>query len=698
MKKKKWNIAGYDSKSASDLAAEIGVSPLAAAVLCSRGIDTKEKADAFFDTSIYNLHDPFLIDGMEKAKDRILSAVKKEEKVAVYGDYDVDGVTATCVIVKYLRKMGVETTFYIPDRLNEGYGLNCAALKTIRESGVSLLITVDSGITAIEEARFAKSIGLDMIITDHHECREQLPEAVAVINPKRQENRYPFPNLAGVGVAFKLVCALAGEDSAEKILKEYGDLVAVGTVADIMPLVEENRVIVTHGINAINNECGVGLQALMAQSGLSGKRITTSAISFVLAPRINAAGRLGEAARAADLFLTDDSDMAMSLAEELCAQNRQRQAEENAIFLQVLERMKCEYDKDRDKIVVMWGDGWHNGVIGIVASKIADMYGVPVILISIDGDEGKGSGRSIPGVNLFEILEKASGSLTKYGGHALAVGLSIEKKNLEAFKNDINKIASEKIYDESAEEVAATIDCEVDADMLTLDAVKSLSIIEPYGLSNPQPVFLLKDAVVDDITPIRSDKHLKLRITSGKDAFICLLFDANIDSCNFVQGDKVDIVFCAEINDFQNRQNVQLIIKQIERTQAECIKDEESLELYEKFVSRETLSTEEISKIAPTKEEIVSVWRHVKTNMNDKEATCDLFTLCRKISREMSIKEKHRMNPATMLVCLDVFAECNLFEYSRQEKQVRLKAKKHEGKADISRSEILARIRRMKRA
>ena len=425
MRTKQWNIARLDGNAVRALSQEGGYPLLTAAVLCSRGMDTPEKASAFLASDFSQLNDPLLLPDMEKAVRIIRDAVDAGERIAVFGDYDVDGITSTCVLVRYLRSQYADCTFYIPDRLTEGYGLNCGALQKLRDDGVSLVITVDSGITAIEEAAFAKEIGLKMVITDHHECMDQLPDALAIVNPKRPDSTYPFQELAGVGVAFKLICALAGRDHLAEVLDNYLDLVAVGTIADVMPLYGENRAIVANGLQYLVHTDNPGLRMLMRESGVEDKRMTASVVSFTLAPRINAAGRMGCALLAAELFLTNSLSRASEIAATLCRQNKERQNAENAILEQAYAVLQKEYDPEEDRMIVLWGEEWHHGVIGIVSSRISDRYGCPTVLISLEGDRGKGSGRSVRGFNLFEALEHSSAYLEKFGGHALAAGLTI---------------------------------------------------------------------------------------------------------------------------------------------------------------------------------------------------------------------------------------------------------------------------------
>lgn len=372
-----------------------GYSPLLSAVLCVRGINSPESAREFLECGPGALADPFMMTDMAAAVERIKLAIERRERVAVYGDYDVDGITSTCVLTDHLRKKGLDCLYYIPDRMEEGYGLNTGAIKSLQEKGVSLIITVDCGVTTVEEAAYAALLGVDMIITDHHECRDTLPAAVAVVDPKRADCNYPSRDLAGVGVAFKLLCALEGDSRA--VLDEYADLVAVGTIADVMPLTGENRFIVREGLKKLRHGARPGLRALVEEAGLGEKRISASNVGFSLAPRLNASGRLGQASLAAELLLTESATRAAEYAADLCSLNRERQALETEIWHQALDMLDGEKPQDP---IVLCGDNWHQGVIGIAASRLTEAFNVPAVMICLDGDKGKGSCRSCGGFNL----------------------------------------------------------------------------------------------------------------------------------------------------------------------------------------------------------------------------------------------------------------------------------------------------------
>jgi single-stranded-DNA-specific exonuclease len=562
MMSKKWEYYQIDEALIYEIAKNNNISTLLAKILLNRGIDTNEKIEKFLHPKIEYLYDPYLLCDMEKAINRIIDAINKKQKITVYGDYDVDGITSIAVLTKFLTELGVENTYYLPNRLDEGYGLNKSAIKTISENDTSLLITVDCGISANDEVEYANSIGLDVIITDHHECLKTLPNAVAVIDPKREDSEYPFKYLAGVGVTFKLIQAISirlGLDRA-KYLK-YLDIVCLGTVADIVPLVDENRVIVKFGLELIKQTKNQGLKALIKAAGYD--KIDSTAISFGLAPRINACGRMGEAQIALKLLLTNLENEAIQIADELNKINRERQSVERRIMEEAISLIKNN-ELYKDNVIILGNTDWHHGVIGIVASKITEMYYKPSILICFEGEEGKGSGRSIEGFDLHEALGGCSDSLIKYGGHEMAIGLSIESKKFDDFKKMLLEIAGQRI----TEDMVATIkvDAEVTTKDISLDMVKSLVLLEPYGEGNLPPVFIYKNIKVDSIRTLSEDKHLKLNVKDGNIIFDAIGFNMGELKDSIKMGDRVDILHYLEINKYNNTERVQLNIKDIKHS------------------------------------------------------------------------------------------------------------------------------------
>lgn len=557
---KKWEYTQVDEEKVAEVSNKYGVSEIIAKILINRGILLEDTIDKFLHPKLENLNDPFLLNDMEIAVNRIIEAHKNKEKITIYGDYDVDGITSIATLSKFLTELGVENDYYLPNRLEEGYGLNNNALEKIASRGTKLLITVDCGISAYEEIEFAKTLGLEVIVTDHHECPEKLPNALAIIDPKREDSTYPFSSLAGVGVTFKLIYAISLKLNLDrkKYLK-YLDIVCLGTVADIVPLVEENRIIVNYGLILIRQTRNIGLKALIEATGYS--FIDSTAISFGLAPRINACGRMGEAEIALKLLLTSSIEEAQRIANELNTLNKERQEVEKKIFdeaVQIIEQEKL-YEND---IIVVGSKNWHHGVIGIVASKITELYYKPSVLISFEDGLGKGSGRSIEGFDLHEALTMCGEYLDKFGGHEMAIGLSLKEENFINFKNKIQKIATEKIDKEAIPSIK--IDAIISAKDITKRVYEELKLLEPYGESNSSPIFACKNLKVESVRLLSNDKHLRLTLKDGNILLNAIGF--NLGDKKVRLGDKVDLAFAIEINNFNNIESVQMNLKDIKKS------------------------------------------------------------------------------------------------------------------------------------
>lgn len=690
MKMKRWVTAKPNLETVRSLARSCGFTPLAAAALCARGIDTPEAARAFLETDPAKLHDPMLLPDMAKARDTIRRAIEQGKKIAVFGDYDVDGVTSTCVMTRVLRSLGADVRHYIPDRLSEGYGLSMGAMDRLAQDGIGLIVTVDSGVSAFEEIARARELGMEVVVTDHHECREELPDANAVVNPKRADSIYPFAELAGVGVAFKLASALAGDGQQRAVLEQYADLVALGTVADVMPLVGENRIIVAAGLRRMTETQNVGLSMLLHESGQQGKRLTASTISFILAPRINAAGRLGHADMAAELFLTDDPRRAQTLAMALCEQNKQRQATENQILEQALQKLRREYDPLEDQVIVLAGEGWHHGVIGIVSSRICDRYACPTVLIALEDGIGKGSGRSVKGFNLYEALCDSAPLLERFGGHELAAGLTIREENIQQFHENMEVWAREHVNPQELMPILH-IDCPIAPEFISTEATRGLDVLEPFGMGNPQPVFSMCDLLVEEITPISSDRHVRLTLSKDGQTYTAMLFGTGQGGCGFAQGNYVDAAFCLEINEYRGRCSVQLVIRDIQLSTCEVMADQKILNLYNRFMSDGALTAREARVLLPERRDLVAVWRYILSRSEDGWLSVPDGALSRRVSWE----SRREINIGKLLVCLDVFSESRLLSYHFREGQLNIVLKHIEGKADISKSVVLKTLQSM---
>lgn len=649
---KDWKIPYYRPEVPAALT-EAGYPPLLSAMLALRGIKTAEQARAMLDCGEEELFDPLLMTGMAQARDRVLRAIEDGEKVAVYGDYDVDGITATCLLTHYLRARGARVIDYIPSRMDEGYGLNPEALHTLAGQGVTLLITVDCGITACEEALCAKSLGMELIITDHHECKGDLPDALAVINPHRPDCiEYPFEDLAGVGVALKLAMALCPKEGWQALLDTYTPLAAIGTVADVMPLLGENRILVRAGLHALQDPHTPGMRALYREAGLLGKAVTATTLGFVLAPRINAAGRMGSASVACELLLTDDPRRADELAAALCQLNRDRQAIEGGIFDQCVHRLE-DAGAPIPSALVLADANWHQGVVGIVASRLTEKYARPAFMICLDGGKGKGSCRSYGGFNLFAALESCSDLLEGFGGHALAAGFTILEEHIDAFRARMSACVDAYTVTGPAQSVLSVDALLPDAALLNFEGVDSLRDLEPFGAANPTPVFSLEDAVVTETAPVGGDRHVRLTLRKNGKSLSAIFFSAGQDVFALSAGDRVDIAFSPRINEFRGRRTVQLQLCDL------CLASERQQRqqaAYDRFRAGAGLDAGEARSLLPEGAEFSAVWRYLRRAAAGGRLEEYPERLAHNIAERFSL---HEAVPRVM-ICLTVFEECGL--------------------------------------
>ncbi len=563
MLKKKWLLREFDKNRVVEMSKNFHISPLTAIILYNRGIREDVAITSFLSKDLGVMHDPYLLKDMEKAAERIRKARDNHEKITIYGDYDVDGITSIAILYKHLQEMGIDVAYYVPDRMQEGYGVNKDALDKIHQDGTSLIITVDTGITAVEESEYARELGLDVIVTDHHECKERIPDVYAAVDPKRKDCPYPFKSLAGVGVVFKLIQALDDRKSLPDLMDKYADLMCLGTVADISPLVDENRVIVTEGLKRFNTTQNVGLRALIDVS-TNGKSITTSTIGYTIAPRINASGRLGCASRSVELFLTDDAERARSLAESLCEENTLRQQTEQKMFKEAMEYLEKHPEVKEDDVIVIPHENWHHGIVGIVSSKITEKFYKPSILFAIDGDEAKGSGRSVNGFNLFGALENCSDLLEKFGGHELAAGLTIKSENIEAFRKKINS-CSKGQFTETMMTPTIMLDAAIKVPYITLDTVNDINQLQPFGVDNPTPSFAVRNIKIHKISVMSDGRHLRMTLLKEGKYLDAVGFGMGEYYHYLEEGDYIDVAFALDINDYKGFQNVQLILKDIKK-------------------------------------------------------------------------------------------------------------------------------------
>lgn len=557
---KKWQIFEPDKNKIEEIKSKYKVNQLLATILANRNILKEENIRLFLNPTRNDFYNPFLITDMDIAVNRIIKAIENKENITIYGDYDVDGITSITVLKSFLNDIGVETNTYIPNRLIEGYGLNKEAIDKISKKGCNLMITVDCGISAIEEIEYANSLGIETIITDHHEAGNEIPKAIAVIDNKRKDSKYPFRELAGVGVVFKLIQAIGITlKLKEESYLKYLDIVCIGTISDIVPLVDENRVIAKLGLLLVAQTKNIGLRSIINSSGYN--KIDSNTISFGVAPRINACGRMGKAEEALELFLSKDKNEVNELTNKLNEHNRKRQETEKTIFENAVEKIKEEH-LDENKAIIVGGENWHHGVIGIVSSKITEMYFKPSILFSFEEDGiGKGSGRSIPGFDLHEALMKCSDTIEKFGGHSMAVGITVKKDNLEKFKKEFEQIATQSKIDEIIPII--NIDAKVDLSDIDKEMVESLKQLEPFGEANKMPVFAFKNLKIDSIRALSEGKHLKLTLKDNNYIINAIGFNIGYLANEYRIGDKIDVAGVLEINTFNGVDNLQINIKDI---------------------------------------------------------------------------------------------------------------------------------------
>ena len=613
------------------MARELGVSPLFAMLLYNRGYTDAESASRFLRFKEEDFHDPFLLRDMDVAVERILRAVDGGERIYVYGDYDVDGVTSASLIYLYLTSLRADVRIKIPKREGEGYGVSTTAVDAIAEDGATLIITVDTGITAAAEVEYAKRLGIDFVITDHHECHGELPNAVAVVNPHRPDCSYPFAELAGVGVIFKTVCACemrrcvregkSAEEGIRRVCAEFCELVAVGTIADVMPLVDENRPIVKLGLDKL--ERGEGRPGLLSLLDASSKKtgevkkprkVTSGVIGFGIAPRINAAGRMSDALIAVRLLLAEDEARVAAYTEELCEINRQRQLEENEIATEVYSMIENDSRYENDKVIILAGNTWQQGIIGIVSSRVTEKYGLPSILVTYrgsmgeeesDGDDGKGSGRSVKGLNLVEALAACEDLLVKYGGHELAAGLTVKRGRLDEFRRRINEYAKERLSDEDLAD-RAFADCEISAGEVSMKLATELTLLEPFGIGNASPQFIIKNADVCRVTYIGNGKHTKLTLKKDGELLTAMYFGVGEGELGFSEGDTIDVLFSIDVNEFRGVRTVQLILHDARRAEDELREMICGAERYADIKRGERFSESE--GILPTRDDFAAVY------------------------------------------------------------------------------------------
>lgn len=687
MKFAKWNI-GEAKPEAVALLRSAGYSYLVSTVLAARGIGTAEAAAAFLERDHKLSLSPLLMRDMDRAVARIQQAVSRGETIAVFGDYDVDGITSTVLVMDYLKRCGARCLRYIPRRIEDGYGLSRDAIEGLYQQGATLMITVDCGITGNEEIDFANSLGMDVVVTDHHECKDALPRAAAVVDPRRSDCPYPFKCLAGVGVALKLVLALGGESREDSLFARYCTLAAIGTIADVMRMDGENRTIVSCGLDALSHTDFVGIHALLREVGLLGKPVTSIQIGFVLAPRINAAGRMGAAELAADLLETSDPARAEELARQLCDLNRERQSVEQEICTQAVVQIE-KLPEDERSALVLASEDWHQGVVGIVASRLCEKYSCPSFMIHLQDGMGKGSCRSYGGFNLFAALESCSDLLDGFGGHELAAGFTIKETNIPAFRTRMNRCVRSSVggaLPVSSLDVDAALERPAE---VSLEEVDSLSVLEPYGAGNPRPVFALLGATVDTLQSVGQGRHLKVRLSKGPSRFDAIFFSVSEEGCGLRPGDRVDAVFYLQANTFRSQTSLQLQLIDLRPSLAPSRHEAEALDLIRRCREQDALTVQEETRLRRlTREQFAEVWRALERRLRQGKVEGDTLPLLRTLADDAGGNDSFLRST----FALAVFSERGLLFCAQDGGRLTVKLTPARSKVDLTACPYLKRL------
>lgn len=675
---KLWSVAELDKNEASQIQTKYELPAIIAMLLQIRNIKTQEEIEDF----LYNdsqIASPFEIKDMDKAVQRIKSSLENCELICVYGDYDADGVTSTALLYSYLETIDANAMYYIPSRETEGYGMNKSAIDYLYEKGVKLIISVDNGIAATEEIAYANSLGIDTVVTDHHMPTGELPNACAVVDLHREDCKSRFKNLSGVGVAFKLVMALEGEYcDIDSLLDNYADLLSLGTIGDIVELKSENRVFVKRGIRSIMNRDRIGIDALVQSSGLGGKNISAGNVSFTLVPRINAVGRLGLSGKSVELLLTEDPEEAEEISSQLCDDNAERQQIEKEILDKIDLRIKQNPSLVLDKVIVIDGEEWHQGVIGIVASRIKDAYGKPAIIISKSGESAKASGRSVDGFPLCNAVFACADLLTHYGGHPMAVGLSLDSENIELFRKRINEYANS--FDMPFDKL--NIECKLNPAFISVDIVESLSYLQPFGAGNPTPVFGLYNMTLTNIIPLSNNKHLKLVLTRGNTTINAMKFFTSSDEFPYIKGDMLDLAVTLDTNEYNGSISVSTIIKAIKASSDNTQEILESQRIFEDFCLGNPLSQNQIKSIIPDRNDFALLYRFLKSNGG---YNFPANTLVHKLDNKLSFGK--------IRVILEAMCELGLIEISEGIKDNHIRLIEVAGKVDLSSAGIISKLK-----
>lgn len=672
---RKWEVRPLDKERAAAFAQTYGVPFFLAMLMNIRGLDDAAHLREFLGEG-EPLSDPFLLKDMDKAAARITRAVDNMEKIAVYGDYDADGVTSTAMLYSYLETRGADVIFYIPQREGEGYGMNIGAVEYLKEQGVSLVVTVDNGISSVQEVARANELGIDVVVTDHHRPQEILPDAVAVVDAYRPDDTSPYKHFSGVGIAFKLLMALEdGAGDVEDLLEAYSDLAAIGTIGDIVPLTGENRTLIRAGLERLSQSDRPGVQALLENAGIAGKALTSTNVAFTLVPRINATGRMGAPERAVRLLISGYEEEAEVLSEEICADNEERRRVEAEIAEAAFADIEAKgYMKDR--VVVVDGENWHHGVIGIVASRVTERCGKPCMIISRGETEAKGSGRSIEGFSLFEAICACGDLLIKFGGHPMAAGITLKPENIEAFRRRINQYAAEHFPQMPTQTV--TLDCKLNPAALSVSMAQSLTQLEPFGNGNPQPVFGLFNMELSNVTPVGGGGHLRLTLEKNGAVITAMRFNTKPEELPYHIGDKIDLAVQLEAREFRGQPSLTVIVRDMKFAAFNTEKNIASLASFEKWQRGEVLSAEDKNRLYPDRACLAAIYRALRT-VNGKET--DQVRFVSQFGKDMTL--------GLFKTALLVFEERGLVHSEIADDTFTATLIETSGKTDITRSPVL---------
>lgn len=672
---RKWEVRPLDKERAAAFAQTYGVPFFLAMLMNIRGLDDAVHLREFLGEG-EPLSDPFLLKDMDKAAARITRAVDNMEKIAVYGDYDADGVTSTAMLYSYLETRGADVIFYIPQREGEGYGMNIGAVEYLKEQGVSLIVTVDNGISSVQEVARANELGIDVVVTDHHRPQEILPDAVAVVDAYRPDDTSPYKHFSGVGIAFKLLMALEdGAGDVEDLLEAYSDLAAIGTIGDIVPLTGENRTLIRAGLERLSQSDRPGVQALLENAGVAGKALTSTNVAFTLVPRINATGRMGAPERAVRLLISGYEEEAEVLSEEICADNEERRRVEAEITEAAFADIEAKgYMKDR--VVVVDGENWHHGVIGIVASRVTERCGKPCMIISRGETEAKGSGRSIEGFSLFEAICACGDLLIKFGGHPMAAGITLKPENIEAFRKRINQYAAEHFPQMPTQTV--TLDCKLNPAALSVSMAQSLTQLEPFGNGNPQPVFGLFNMELSNVTPVGGGGHLRLTLEKNGAVITAMRFNTKPEELPYHIGDKIDLAVQLEAREFRGQPSLTVIVRDMKFAAFNTEKNIASLASFEKWQRGEVLSAEDKNRLYPDRACLAAIYRALRT-VNGKET--DQVRFVSQFGKDMTL--------GLFKTALLVFEERGLVHSEIADDTFTATLIETSGKTDITRSPVL---------